>query len=164
MPTELTVIVKDENGDLFEGADVTVSPGNFTGETNSDGEVTLSIEGESRYDVEVEAGDASQAVPFYRMNDQDSARLEVNLKYFSQLEKAEGNAQATQEASSSPWYQVTHEQAGYMLAGAVVLLAILVAIMRSRRKKRVKEAEKTEKKVTSKKVSKPKKSSGEKKK
>lgn len=156
MSIDLTVIVKDKNGKLFEGADVTVTPGNFKGETNSDGEAKVTVENADRYQVKVEAGDVEQTVPFYPAQGQDEARLEVNLQYLERLGDKQDDSSAdvqtqTVEEASTPWYQVSHEQSGYLLAGAIVLLAVIVLAMRAARKKRehIEETKKTTKKPKS---------------
>lgn len=158
MSIDLTVIVKDSNGKLFEGAKVIVTPGKFEAETNEKGEAKLPIDGANRYEVEVVAGDVDQTVPFYPTKDQDEARLEVNLQYFEQLEKNEGASEAqTVDDVSNPWYQVSHEQSGYLLAGAIVLLIVVVVAMRVARKKRERiEAEKAKAKKAKKTTKSPK--------
>lgn len=155
MSIELTVIVKDSDGNLFEGAEVNVTPGNFKAETGSNGEAVISIDGADRYQVEVEAGDVQQIVPFYPAQGQYEARLEVNLQYFEQLEKTEKGTTENREVQevSAPWYQVSHEQSGYLLAAVIVVLAVAVVAMRSARKKRekveVKTSDETNDKVSS---------------
>lgn len=135
---DLTVIIKDKNGKLFEGAEITVTPGDFTGETNSEGETTIRIEGANRYQVGVAAGSATQTVPYYPTKNQNQARLEVSLQYFEQLEKADSSeveVQAVAEAPT-PWYQVPQEQSGYLLVGMIILLATIVVAMRAAIKNR----------------------------
>lgn len=125
MAVELTVIVKGEDGKLLENAEVTVTPGNFSAKTNSDGEATLTIDGADRYQVHVKSGDSEQTVPFYNT----SPKLEVNLKHLKELKEVQGQ---NTDSGSMPWYQADFAYAGY----AVVLVIIFAIVMKLVNKKK----------------------------
>lgn len=128
MSVALTVIVKDENGNLLNNADVTVAPGDFTAKTNENGEAALNIEGANRYQVTVSAGESEQTVPYYDTG-KPNAKLEVNLQYFKQLNEVKGE---TTDSGSTPWYQTDVAYAGYAVA-FVIVLAVIVKVVMSKR-------------------------------
>jgi hypothetical protein len=109
----LTVIVKGEDGKLLSNAEVSISPGDFTATTNSDGEATLNIDGSDRYQVHVKSDNSEQTVPFYVVNNQASAKLDINLQYFKELREVQG--QST-EPNATPWYQADFAYAGYAVS------------------------------------------------
>lgn len=132
MAVELTVIVKGEDGKLLENAEVTVTPGNFSAKTNSDGEATLTIDGADRYQVHVKSGDSEQTVPFYNT----SPKLEVSLKHLKELKEVQGQ---NTDSGSMPWYQTDIAYAGYAVA-LVVALAIIVNMIAKKKKTKEPEA------------------------
>lgn len=129
MAVSLTVIVKGEDGKLLSNAEVSISPGDFTATTNSDGEATLNIDGSDRYQVHVKSDNSEQTVPFYVVNNQASAKLDINLQYFKELREVQG--QST-EPNATPWYQTDFAYAGY----AVVLVIIFAIVMKLVNKKK----------------------------
>lgn len=130
MAVELTVIVKGEDGSLLEGANVRVTPGDVQAVTNTEGEAKLTVDGADRFQVTVSNGDSQQTVPFYVIEKQQSAKLEVNLQYFKQLNEAK--KEQVQVVTPTPWYQTDAAYAGYGIA-AIVLIAIIVAAVIKRK-------------------------------
>jgi hypothetical protein len=132
----LTVIVKGEDGKLLDNAEVSVNPGEFTAKTNSNGEAALSIEGSSRYQVTVEAGDVEQTVPFYVIDNQSNARLEVNLQYFKEQSKDQAEKGSQTVSVETPWYQTTVAYAGYTTGVILLIIALILIARRPKAKKK----------------------------
>ena len=132
MSVELTVVVKGIDGEFVKDAKVSVTPGEFTETTNDQGEASLVVDGASRYQVGVAVGDIEQTVPFYTTT-AESARLEVNLAYFKQLQSKTESQQATEGQSamvSHSWYQDSSTLIGASGAAALLLVVAIVIIRR----------------------------------
>lgn len=138
MAVELTVIVKGEDGGLLSNAQVSVAPGGFTATTGENGEAVVTVDGASRYQVTVRAGETEETVPFYVIDSQPTARLEVNLQYLK--ERNELKTEETQVASETPWYQTTGAYVGYVGLGVLLAIVVIGFVLKrhkkSRRKKR----------------------------
>lgn len=144
MAVELTVIVKGADGKTVQGATVTVVPGDVSGKTDSNGEVTLKIDGADKYDVTVSDKDATQTVPYYSLQGRDTARLEVNLAYLAQREN--------QQQTVAPSPAVRDDMPEYVLPLACALgAAILVLLLGLLFKRKFGKGKKKSKKSTKKK-------------
>ena len=137
MAVNLTVIVKNTEGDLVKDARVTANPGNFTGTTDDKGEAAITVDGANTYQITVIDGKTSQVVPFYVIGNQTTAKLEVNLEYFKQQQQKQA-ATTTASMPTHHWYDSPAIYAGLGVAVVVVAVAVIL-LMRQRKAALTKE-------------------------
>lgn len=136
MAVELTVIVKGEDGKLLSGATVSATPGGASETTNEAGEAKITVDGADRYEVTISAGDAEQTVPYYVIDGQTSARLDVNLQYFKQMK--ETKALTTQSAEpTQPWYQTDIAYIGFGVVAVLLLVFVVIKLLRRHRESNI---------------------------
>jgi hypothetical protein len=82
----LTVVVLDEDGQLSQGANVSISPSNSSGVTNSLGEIQFTLGNEKKYDITATAGGKTVTVPYYVTQD-GATRLVVNPVHVKSVEQ-----------------------------------------------------------------------------
>lgn len=123
---ELTVIVKGTNNKLAAGAKVSVEPGGSKAVTASNGEATVKIGSQPRYDVTVVLGSETQTQPFYARPD-GSRRIEFNMPYLKA--HATTTTIAAKESESSSLGDMVVPAA----LSAVLLLAIILVFVFARK-------------------------------
>jgi hypothetical protein len=82
----LTVIVLDDKNQPTEGARVSISPSNESGQTNSAGEIQFKLGDSMKYEIKASNNSKTVTVPYYVTKD-GATRLVVNPTYVRSIEK-----------------------------------------------------------------------------
>ena len=82
----LTVVVLNEKGQPAQGANVSITPSNASGVTNTSGEIQFTLGGATKYDVTATADGKTVTVPYY-VTQGGATRLVVNPVYVKSVEQ-----------------------------------------------------------------------------
>ena len=82
----LTVVVVDDNGQPTQGAQVSITPSDASGTTNSAGEIQFKLGTASKYSITASYKSNTVTVPYY-VTENGATRLLVNPVYVKTVEK-----------------------------------------------------------------------------
>lgn len=119
----LTVVVLNEKSQPVQGANVSITPSNFSGVTNSSGEIQFTLGSATKYDVTATADGKTVTVPYY-VTQGGATRLVVNPVYVKSVE-----AQLHQSSWISSGFVTT---VGVGL-GIIIILVIVWKLFRRRK-------------------------------
>jgi hypothetical protein len=119
----LTVVVLNKKSQPVQGANVSITPSNFSGVTNSSGEIQFTLGSATKYDVTATADGKTVTVPYY-VTQGGATRLVVNPVYVKSVE-----AQLHQSSWISSGF-VTTVSVGL---GIIIILVIVWKLFRRRR-------------------------------
>ncbi len=121
----LTVVVLNKKSQPVQGANVSITPSNFSGVTNSSGEIQFTLGSATKYDVTATADGKTVTVPYY-VTQGGATRLVVNPVYVKSVE-----AQLHQSSWMSSGVTII---AGVGL-GIIILLVIIWKLFRRSRRR-----------------------------
>lgn len=116
----LTVVVLDTGSKPVSGANVSITPANASGVTNSSGEIRFTLGNEIKYDITATADGKTVTVPYYVTKD-GATRLVVNPVYVKSVEA---------QLQTSFWSGQTLP----IVFGGMVFIAIVYLLVRKYRK------------------------------
>ncbi len=120
-PVVLTVVVLDEKNLPAVGENVTISPGNASKVTDTQGEVRFTLGGSNIFQITAASGESKVTVPYY-VTPNGATRLVVNPKYVK-----------TVEARLHPWYKSEIFSMVSLVIGVALVIYLIWKIWPRRR-------------------------------